>query len=82
MAKEIKPLSVGAFVVALEGYETNVVKKMFLTMWRCRGEGGTVNCLVTKIEQDGIKSKVRAFGEDGNNDESAVVQDEAGKGDA
>eukprot|EP00555_Chaetoceros_dichaeta_P009464 CAMPEP_0198265676 /NCGR_PEP_ID=MMETSP1447-20131203/23993_1 /TAXON_ID=420782 /ORGANISM="Chaetoceros dichaeta, Strain CCMP1751" /LENGTH=465 /DNA_ID=CAMNT_0043955295 /DNA_START=1 /DNA_END=1398 /DNA_ORIENTATION=+ len=62
MAQKVKEFSTGAFVVALEGFETNTVKKMFLVMWRCRGENGTSNCLVAKMEQEGMKSKLRAFG--------------------
>jgi len=61
VGKQIKGYSPGAFAVALEGYETNVGKKMFLTMWRCRGESGNVNCLVCQVEQDGMQSKLRAF---------------------
>jgi len=62
MALTVTEFSTGAFVVALKGFETNTVKKMFLVMWRCRGENGTCNCLVAKMEQEGMKSKLRAFG--------------------
>jgi len=59
-AAELKPLEPGSFVVALEGYEKDWVKKMFLVMWRCRGDA--LNCLVAKVEMDAILSKLRAVG--------------------
>ena len=69
VAKQYSELSSGAFVVALKGFETNVAKKMFLTMWRCRDEKGTVMCLVAKVELEGMRSKLRAFGgDDGEGD--------------
>jgi len=72
MAEKIKNFSIGAFVVALEGFETNVAKKMFLVMWRCRGDNGNSNCLVSKMEQDGMKSKLKAFGDDEEVGENVV----------
>ena len=56
VAKEIRGFSLGAFAVALRGFESNINKKLFLTMWRCKGDN--VNCLVTKAELDGMRSKV------------------------
>jgi hypothetical protein len=61
-ADAVKVLSSGSFVVALEGYERNVAAKMFLVMWKCRGEA--MNCLVNKSEMDGMKSKLRGLGID------------------
>jgi len=58
---QLRELSVGSFVVVLEGYENEIDKKMFLVMWRCRGDA--VNCLVSQIEIDGVKSKLRAIAE-------------------
>ena len=69
-AKDVRELAVGAFVVALRGYETNVRKKMFLTMWRCRGDN--VNCLVSKMELDGLKSKLKTVGSEGCDVEMAI----------
>ena len=55
--EKIRMLSVGAFAVALEGYETNTTTKFFLVMWKCRGDN--VNCLVTRSELDGFQSKLK-----------------------
>ena len=62
LAEAIEKLQMGAFVLALRGYEGDVVKKMILVLWRCRGP--SVNCLVSKIEKDGIRSKLRAYREE------------------
>jgi hypothetical protein len=51
-------LEPGSFVVALKGYERDVFQKLFLVMWRCRGDA--VDCLVAKVEMEGMKSKLRA----------------------
>lgn len=56
-AESLRGFALGAFVVALKGYEADIEKKMFLIMWKNRGE--TVNCFVTKAEQEGIKSKLK-----------------------
>lgn len=61
-AEQARPLSVGAFVVLLKGYETDMNRKMMLTMWRCRGDA--INCLVNKVEVDGMKSKLAAIKEE------------------
>ncbi len=53
---EIRNLSVGAFAVALKGYESNPTTKFFLTMWKCRGDH--VNCLVARAELAGFQSKL------------------------
>ena len=58
--KNIRALEPGSFVVALEGYEKDILKKMFLVMWRCHGE--KLDCLVAKVEMDAIVVKMRALG--------------------
>ncbi len=58
-AEEASKLSVGAFAVALQGYENNTSKKLFLAMWKCRGEH--VNCLVTRSELDGFQNRLKAL---------------------
>jgi len=58
-AEQIRSLDLGSFVVALEGYENNVAQKMLCVMWRCRGDN--INCLVSKKELLGMKSKVTAL---------------------
>lgn len=55
---EIRKLSVGAFAVALQGYENKPASKLFLTMWKCRGEH--VNCLVARAELAGFQSKLNS----------------------
>mmetsp|Transcript_21599 Transcript_21599/g.24954 ORF Transcript_21599/g.24954 Transcript_21599/m.24954 type:complete len:87 (+) Transcript_21599:340-600(+) len=52
LATQMCALSVGVFVVALEGYDRNVMKKIFITLWICRGDH--VNCLVTNAELAGF----------------------------
>ena len=61
-AKEIRALTVGAFVAALKGFESNTRKKMFVTLWRCRGD--IINCLVNKQDMDGLRSKLQAVREE------------------
>ena len=58
-ASKIRQLSVGSFVVVLEGYENDYIKKLMIVLWRCRSD--CVNYLVSQIEIDGIKSKIRAI---------------------
>jgi hypothetical protein len=55
----MKAISLGAFVVALEGYEEDIAKKMYLVMWKCRGDN--VNCLVTKSEMAHFENKLKAL---------------------
>jgi hypothetical protein len=57
-AESVRKLEPGSFVVALEGYERDVFQKLFLVMWRCRGDA--IDCLVAKVEMEGLKSKLRA----------------------
>ena len=58
-ASKVREMAVGSFVVMLEGYENDYIKKLIVVMWRCRAD--TVNYLVTQTEIDGIKSKIRAI---------------------
>mmetsp|Transcript_32040 Transcript_32040/g.35500 ORF Transcript_32040/g.35500 Transcript_32040/m.35500 type:complete len:597 (+) Transcript_32040:1-1791(+) len=58
-AERVRKLPVGSFVVILRGYETAYAQKMMMVMWRCRGDN--VNCLVSKVEKLGMKSKLRAL---------------------
>ena len=58
-ATKVRELAVGSFVVMLEGYENDYIKKLIVVMWRCRSD--TVNYLVCQTEIDGIKSKIRAI---------------------
>jgi 16S rRNA methyltransferase RsmB/F len=63
LADQIRKIAVGSFMVALEGYDQDTSKKLMMVMWRCRGDN--INCLVCKIERDGMRSKMRAVtGED------------------
>ncbi|CAJ1956580.1 unnamed protein product [Cylindrotheca closterium] len=57
-ASEVRSLSMGSFVVYLNGFEDDYIKKFVVVMWRCRGDA--VNCLVNKAELNGMKSKVRS----------------------
>jgi len=57
--QKLKDLTHGSFVVALKGFEKDIVKKMFLIMWR---RADVVNCFVTKVEKEAMVSKLRALG--------------------
>jgi len=57
-AEQARKFSVGSFAVILRGYEKDYSKKMMMVMWKCRGDH--LNCLVSKIEKLGMKSKLRA----------------------
>jgi hypothetical protein len=57
-AEAARSLTMGSFVVHLKGFEDDYIKKFLVVMWRCRSDA--VNCLVTKAELDGMKSKVRS----------------------
>ncbi|KAI2502565.1 16S rRNA methyltransferase RsmB/F [Fragilaria crotonensis] len=79
LAEEIRNIAVGSFMVALEGYEHDSSKKLMMVMWRCRGDN--INCLVCKIERDGMRSKMRAItGED--LEEEPFAQEVTGDGEA
>jgi hypothetical protein len=65
-AKKMQEISPGSFVVALEGCEKDWKKKMMLVMWRCRSD--TVNCMVGKVEMEGMRSKLKAIQDSGNGD--------------
>jgi 16S rRNA C967 or C1407 C5-methylase (RsmB/RsmF family) len=58
-AADVRTLTAGAFVVYLNGYEDDYIKKLAFVMWRCRSDA--VNYLVTKTEIDGMKTKIRAI---------------------
>jgi hypothetical protein len=49
----------GSFVVMLDGHEYDVGQKMFLVMWK---RSNALECFVSKVEMDGILSKLRALG--------------------
>jgi hypothetical protein len=57
-AEQVRAFSVGSFVVQLKGHEDDYIKKLVLSMWRCRGDN--INCLVTQADIDGMKSKLRS----------------------
>jgi len=59
LATQMRALSVGVFAVAFEGYERNVTKKFFITLWKCRGDH--VNCLVANAELAGFQSKLNSL---------------------
>lgn len=59
LSSQMKALSLGAFTVALFGYENDISKKMYLVMWKCRGDN--VNCLVNKIDMAAFQHKLEAF---------------------
>lgn len=62
-AQLVRPLSMGSFVAYLNGYENDYIKKFMIVLWRCRGDN--LNCLVSRAELDGMRSKVRSvLGED------------------
>jgi 16S rRNA C967 or C1407 C5-methylase (RsmB/RsmF family) len=58
VAAQIRPLSMGSFVVCLKGYEDDYIKKLLVVMWKCRGEA--VSTMVNQNEMDGMKSKLRS----------------------
>jgi 16S rRNA C967 or C1407 C5-methylase (RsmB/RsmF family) len=80
--KELEKLEVGSFIVTLEGYEKDVAKKMYLSMWRRPSK--TVNCFVTKVEMEAILSKMRALGyvAKQEDEEKNAVDDSSKKEDA
>ena len=57
--KNVEELEPGSFVVTLKGYEKDVAKKMYLSMWR---RLNCINCFVAKVEMEGLISKMRALG--------------------
>ncbi|CAB9527590.1 Multisite-specific tRNA:(cytosine-C(5))-methyltransferase trm4a [Seminavis robusta] len=50
-------LPIGPFVVLLKGYETDYARKLLMVMWRCRGTN--VNCLVSKVDLEAMRTKLR-----------------------
>ncbi|KAL9187811.1 hypothetical protein ACHAXT_006189 [Thalassiosira profunda] len=71
--KALEEVTTGSFIVALEGYEKDVSKKMYLAMWR---RSNCVNCFVTKVEMDAILSKMKALGYVAPKEEDATKEDE------
>jgi 16S rRNA C967 or C1407 C5-methylase (RsmB/RsmF family) len=55
----VRAVSVGSFVVVLDGYQNDCSRKMMMTMWRCRGDN--INGLVAKIELDSMITKLAAL---------------------
>jgi hypothetical protein len=41
------------------GYEDDITKKMYLVMWKCRGDN--VNCLVNKVDMVAFQHKLDAL---------------------
>jgi hypothetical protein len=70
-AEAVRKLEPGSFVVALKGYERDVFQKLFLVMWRCRGDA--IDCLVAKVEMEGMRSKLRAIPENEANEAQNVA---------
>jgi len=58
-AAKIREVTMGSFVVMLEGFENDYIKKFVICCWKCRGEA--INYLVTQTEIDGIRSKIRSI---------------------
>uniref|UniRef100_A0A7S4JKA6 SAM-dependent MTase RsmB/NOP-type domain-containing protein n=1 Tax=Odontella aurita TaxID=265563 RepID=A0A7S4JKA6_9STRA len=75
-AERVRAFDQGSFAVALEGYEKNVAAKMFLVMWRCRSDA--TNCLVGKMEMDGMRSKLRALGHEALDPAKELAEGEKG----
>mmetsp|Transcript_6418 Transcript_6418/g.18329 ORF Transcript_6418/g.18329 Transcript_6418/m.18329 type:complete len:937 (-) Transcript_6418:158-2968(-) len=74
-AAKVRELSMGSFVVTLEGYENDYIKKLMIVLWRCRAD--TVNYLVNQTEIDGIRSKLRAISkvsESGKDESTAAME--------
>jgi 16S rRNA C967 or C1407 C5-methylase (RsmB/RsmF family) len=70
--ESVRPISVGSFVIVLEGFEEDCSRKMMLTMWRCRGDN--VNGLVAKLDLESMKLKLSAI--DGKPVETGAVETE------
>lgn len=61
--KGLEELTTGSFLVTLKGYEKDIAKKMYLSMWRRPdSHNNVVNCFVSKIEMEAVLSKMRALG--------------------
>jgi 16S rRNA C967 or C1407 C5-methylase (RsmB/RsmF family) len=59
VAKQMRELTPGSFVVALKGYENDIQKKFYLVMHRARGDH--VQCLIARPELEGIEAKVKSI---------------------
>lgn len=70
---KIGELAPGSFVVLLNGQEKDTTKKMFLVMWK---RSNALECFVSKVEMDGMVSKLRALGFDAPEPEPAASNTE------
>ncbi|GAX22323.1 tRNA (cytosine34-C5)-methyltransferase [Fistulifera solaris] len=61
LQSQIRELSIGSFVLILDGYEDELQHKMVVTLWRCRTD--RVDQLVAQVERDAIVAKVRSIRE-------------------
>lgn len=59
VAKQMRGLTPGSFVVALKGYENDIKKKFYVVMHRARGDH--VQCLIARLELEGYEAKVRSI---------------------
>ena len=57
--EKLSQVDPGSFVVTLQGHENDQAKKMFLIMWK---RTNALECFVSKVEMDGMISKLRALG--------------------
>lgn len=83
--KQLEAMESGSCIVLLKGYEDDMSKKMFLSMWR---RPRAVTCFVAKMEREAILSKMGALGyvakmeEDVDNSApekvTGIVNDDAG----
>ncbi len=64
--KSVEELEPGSFVIALKGYEKDVAKKMYLSMWRRPNK--CINCFVAKVEMEALTSKLRAIAKEQENE--------------
>jgi hypothetical protein len=64
--KSVEELEPGSFVIALKGYEKDVAKKMYLSMWRRPNK--CINCFVAKVEMEALISKIRAIAKELGNE--------------
>jgi hypothetical protein len=61
LQSQIRELSIGSFILILDGYEDELQHKMVVTLWRCRTD--RVDQLVAQLERDAIVAKVRSIRE-------------------
>lgn len=56
---KLRDLSIGSFVLVLDGYEKQFDEKMVATLWRCRTD--RLDTLVSKVEAKAIMAKLNAL---------------------